>query len=61
MREFGSLMLDEDTSPRLAQPPYQLNSPTGLRLELSKRALKEPPKVPLKWSPSVLALGQLRG
>ena len=32
---------------------YQMDSPIGLDLKLSKRALKEPPKTRLKQSPSV--------
>ena len=40
---------------------YQLNSPIGLALKLLKRALKEPPRIPLECSPSVLALGYLWG
>ena len=40
---------------------YQPSSPMGLELKLLKRALKEPPKIASAWSPSVLALGHLRG
>ena len=37
------------------------DSPVGLDLKLLIQALEEPPKILLKWSPSVLALGSLRG
>ena len=44
---------------------YQVDSPIGLDLKLTSRALREPPKTPLgiipERSPSVLALGHLRG
>ena len=50
---------------RRAHPPpvhtYQPYSPTGLDLKLLKRALKEPPKIPLESSPGALVLGLLRG
>ena len=40
---------------------YQVDSPIGLDLKLLRWALKGPPKLPLEWPLSVLALGYLRG